>query len=384
MFPRAYSKLGESQRKPISPFGVRKMELLDVDGWKCDCNPRKYARLLTVKKNGPNFGRKFYTCGKFPQETPCCFFLWKDQADKRTPKKPLHTPKQIPPQEKTPELPGTPIPDAITPVIDPIPKLRPTSDRDLPPSLPLSPKSAKRQMQLEDSTSESFDTSPSWELGGFGDDECDESPRKQRWIAVSTPSPEKAGSAPLKKQKLRSVAPGTTDEKSSPKLSIEIVDDGDIFITPIPVVPDTPPRAIGLPAEPRTPVSLKRKFGAVTPSWSRGAARDLVGDLAAVLTKGGVDFSGVEEELKRVCEKYCRQIDGVHAGRDIARKALANKLIEIIAMQARLEAMEAERKAFVEAMEELKERLRTANENVPGPTHWIEVEKEIERISELL
>jgi ribonuclease HI len=40
------------------------------------CRCKVPAKLLQVKKEGPNHGKYFYTCGN--QKTPCKFFLWKE------------------------------------------------------------------------------------------------------------------------------------------------------------------------------------------------------------------------------------------------------------------------------------------------------------------
>lgn len=41
----------------------------------CKCNQE--AKLITVKKEGPNKGRQFYACAK-PQNEQCDFFEWAD------------------------------------------------------------------------------------------------------------------------------------------------------------------------------------------------------------------------------------------------------------------------------------------------------------------
>ncbi|OAA43242.1 Zinc finger, GRF-type [Metarhizium rileyi] len=43
--------------------------------WWCNCDPREKATLREVKKQGPNEGRLFWTCAKYPF---CDFFLWRD------------------------------------------------------------------------------------------------------------------------------------------------------------------------------------------------------------------------------------------------------------------------------------------------------------------
>lgn len=39
-----------------------------------ECTPRKPALCLTVKKDSPNKGKRFYTCQENPKK--CDFFLW--------------------------------------------------------------------------------------------------------------------------------------------------------------------------------------------------------------------------------------------------------------------------------------------------------------------
>lgn len=54
---------------------------MDTNQVNCDCNiPASY---LTVKKEGPNTGRKFYTC----RQRECKFFSFEDDLHKRKPKK---------------------------------------------------------------------------------------------------------------------------------------------------------------------------------------------------------------------------------------------------------------------------------------------------------
>ena len=42
----------------------------------CNCGE---AKLVTVKKEGPNTGRKFYACAK-PQGSQCDFFCWEGET----------------------------------------------------------------------------------------------------------------------------------------------------------------------------------------------------------------------------------------------------------------------------------------------------------------
>lgn len=44
----------------------------------CNCpQPNNQAKLLTVKKAGPNLGKEFYACAK-PQGEQCGYFSWAD------------------------------------------------------------------------------------------------------------------------------------------------------------------------------------------------------------------------------------------------------------------------------------------------------------------
>ena len=55
---------------------------------QCNCGEEK---LVTVKKEGPNTGRKFYACAK-PQGSQCDFFCWEGETPRtvkaRTPQTP--------------------------------------------------------------------------------------------------------------------------------------------------------------------------------------------------------------------------------------------------------------------------------------------------------
>lgn len=52
----------------------------NTEGVSCGCNIN--ARLLTVRKEGPNVGRTFYSCGN--GKDGCGFFLWSDANDDAT------------------------------------------------------------------------------------------------------------------------------------------------------------------------------------------------------------------------------------------------------------------------------------------------------------
>ncbi|POS71264.1 hypothetical protein DHEL01_v210345 [Diaporthe helianthi] len=63
------------------PFTPRKRGLFEDGQWLCECTPRKPALCLTVKKDSPNKGKRFYTCQDNPKK--CDFFLWEEEALKR-------------------------------------------------------------------------------------------------------------------------------------------------------------------------------------------------------------------------------------------------------------------------------------------------------------
>lgn len=90
------SRRGGSAKKPYTP---RKRGLFEDGQWLCksppptrrenrlarfakhepsvlagECTPRKPALCLTVKKDSPNKGKRFYTCQDNPKK--CDFFLW--------------------------------------------------------------------------------------------------------------------------------------------------------------------------------------------------------------------------------------------------------------------------------------------------------------------
>lgn len=89
------SRRGASAKKPSTP---RKRGLFEDGQWLCEapprrtvritasfsnrdlsmlvgeCTPRKPALCLTVKKDSPNKGKRFYTCQDNPKK--CDFFLW--------------------------------------------------------------------------------------------------------------------------------------------------------------------------------------------------------------------------------------------------------------------------------------------------------------------
>ena len=47
---------------------------------KCRCRgPPEVSVMRETKKEGPNFGRRFFTCGKWPADSKCNFFEWKDE-----------------------------------------------------------------------------------------------------------------------------------------------------------------------------------------------------------------------------------------------------------------------------------------------------------------
>ncbi|RPA70555.1 hypothetical protein BJ508DRAFT_316413, partial [Ascobolus immersus RN42] len=49
--------------------------------WYCDCDPRRRAVLLRVKKEGPTKGLPFYRCPIWGNHVETCdFFLWKEDA----------------------------------------------------------------------------------------------------------------------------------------------------------------------------------------------------------------------------------------------------------------------------------------------------------------
>ena len=45
----------------------------------CRCRPAEASVMRETKKEGPNFGRRFFTCSKWPAGTRCNFFEWKDE-----------------------------------------------------------------------------------------------------------------------------------------------------------------------------------------------------------------------------------------------------------------------------------------------------------------
>jgi DNA topoisomerase-3 len=46
----------------------------------CKCNPPAQAAKNTVKKEGPNKGKEFYSCAKYMTDTSRCkFFEWADK-----------------------------------------------------------------------------------------------------------------------------------------------------------------------------------------------------------------------------------------------------------------------------------------------------------------
>ncbi|KAG8164574.1 hypothetical protein KVR01_004849 [Diaporthe batatas] len=72
------SRRGGSAKKAFTP---RKRGLFEDGQWLCECTPRKPALCLTVKKDSPNKGKRFYTCQDNPKK--CDFFLWEEEAMKR-------------------------------------------------------------------------------------------------------------------------------------------------------------------------------------------------------------------------------------------------------------------------------------------------------------
>ncbi|KAK7714228.1 hypothetical protein SLS64_004327 [Diaporthe eres] len=72
------TRRGASAQKPFTP---RKRGLFEDGQWLCECAPRKPALCLTVKKDSPNKGKRFYTCQDNPKK--CDFFLWEEEAMKR-------------------------------------------------------------------------------------------------------------------------------------------------------------------------------------------------------------------------------------------------------------------------------------------------------------
>ncbi|KAI0482208.1 hypothetical protein GGR56DRAFT_684776 [Xylariaceae sp. FL0804] len=67
-----------------SPSKVPLNGLFKEGVWRCNCQPRLPALLLTVKREGENRGRAFYRCkNSRDQKNQCDFFLWSEDARAR-------------------------------------------------------------------------------------------------------------------------------------------------------------------------------------------------------------------------------------------------------------------------------------------------------------
>jgi hypothetical protein len=69
----AYKPRGEAQTQKTTPSTPK-----IVSGPLCHCG--EPAKLLAVKKAGPNMGREFYACPK-PKASQCDFFEWSKNID---------------------------------------------------------------------------------------------------------------------------------------------------------------------------------------------------------------------------------------------------------------------------------------------------------------
>lgn len=101
----------------------------------------------------------------------------------------------------------------------------------------------------------------------------------------------------------------------------------------------TTPRHQLHPAVPITPKSATRLLG----SPGRGLRDDLITDVFALLTKGGVNLKESARELRELLKRQVLQKEGICQGREVARQALARKKEECAQLKVQVGELKEQR-----------------------------------------
>lgn len=364
---------------------------LDVDSWKCDCNPRLPAVKCTVRKNSPNKGRQYYKCPNI--DTGCRFFLWETDALRRETNpdpEPLSqaypSPTPIPSTGTRRHTRANPDPENIvaTPskrrIIEVLTSdTEPDSERDEdvepymdwrePPRPYNGMPTPRKQRRIDTQTSPSKSNNVRLHLSrlSYGPAEASSSSSPHDVLSSHpTPAPlPPATTGPRRKSPRLHPEAATAQTPSRPHPSVSLSDS--IFTTartdPVRRTlfgprPRTPPPQSQPAYVPITPSSRNRNLG----SPGRGLQDTLIADTFKLLDRNGVSLAAFSADLRAVLMRHVWQKEGISQGRDTLRVKLAGKDLEIAEVKEKMKAGAAEVAEMRDRVRELEVKNETLEE----------------------
>ncbi|KAI5850449.1 hypothetical protein DFP73DRAFT_233520 [Morchella snyderi] len=329
----------QTQRHSI----IRKRSMngfLDVDGWRCNCNPRLPAVKCIVRKKNHNHGRQYYKCPN--ADTGCKLLLWESEALICEPRKPLkQTYLSFPPTPSTGSRRHTranPTPENVVAV--PV-KRRIVEDDTSGTEL--------------DSEREEEDVEPHMRWRGpLHSSQGMATPRKQRRIDTQS-SPTKSNNVRLDQSHFP-YGPGEASSSSNPR-DAQLHPEAATAHTPSRPHPSVsfseniltlnPVRRTLFGPRPRTPPPQSQPaYAPATPgsrnigSPGRGLQDTLIADTFKLLERNHVNLSVFCEDLRAVLVRHVRQKEGISQGRDALRKKLTRKDLDIAETEVRIRDVE--------------------------------------------
>ncbi|KAH0608019.1 uncharacterized protein H6S33_002071 [Morchella sextelata] len=388
----------EPQTQRPSIIRKRSMRgLLDVDGWKCNCNPRLPAVKCTVRNNGLNHGRRYYKCPN--ADTGCDLFLWETEAITREPRpdpRPLSQPDlSLPPTPSTASRRHTranPNPEnvvAATPLnkrrisVDLTSDTEPDSERDDEDVEPymnwrepsrssngVATPRKQRRIDTQLSPSKSNNVQLHQSRLPFGPAEASSSSNPRDALSphpALAPPPPATTTGPQRKSPRLHPEAATAQTPSRPHPSVSLSDNIPTTPRTNPVRrtlfgprPRTPPPQSQPAYVPVTPGSRNRNIG----SPGRGLQDTLIADTFKLLDRNGVSLAAFSADLRAVLMRHVMQKEGISQGRDTLRLAIARKDLEVADIGERVREVEGRNETLESENGRMKEEGEKMEEEV--------------------
>ncbi|KAJ5510658.1 Zinc finger GRF-type [Penicillium expansum] len=336
--------MSSSQKYPGSPGTTAPLRRgLFKDGlWRCNCPERPVAVRRETKKQGPNFGKCFWTCAQV-SHLKCSFFLWADDATMREQAAVLaNSRSELDPTSLTPSrrTPGRMNNGLLTPQTER--RFIDTPQRNFKSP----PKTAKARMISE--ASDDF---------GWNDDSDDNdelvkalsSSRTETFISQPNFSPE----SPFKKTPRTAAVTSPGKSKLAEVTNNNSPYDQSELATPFSCRSSRtdmfPPSSAELCMTP-TP----SKYNDVLSADSKFDTSDLAKSLLDILEKHSVVLPNkAHDEVVSLLNRQDLKTQGIIRGRDMTRLALKKKDGDIKKLQDRVSNLEAQReldRSLIEGM----------------------------------
>lgn len=339
---------GYSRGRGGQGSSVKLNGLFDKGQWFCNCSPRLPAENFAVKKEGPNKGRRFFTCQN-QQAKRCGFFLWSEDAQPREAAAVLNNSRSEPVDAAVQEgwNAGRETPAKA--------RFAAMPQYDLPlspsPTLLTSHGAMKRDLQEAGFANSDDDEDEFFSLTGKEEEELVkaadhatfETPHKAQKIGVyATPATTEKRTArklpwlqdpttPASSKKTVSDYFSSTPSKSSSNPGFV----AELPATPVPVAHSSTASAPG-PQSPSPPT--RHKDALVNPADRECA---LTNEVLAELAQTRLPPQTMAN-LRSILSKHDLRTQGVTKGRDISRLALKAKEAKVTELQAKVNSLQAE------------------------------------------